>query len=146
VSSCYECFSEITLLKTYIRWLNFVVYRQNMSAISFVPLNDLLKLMKTPGRLRIGFGENNYYYLTHIQERFFELRFLNYTLMVKESGDSNRSEDKIEMINKFPKNVFFRKVDEHIVHPLGFGWWRRWFHGRCNKINDLCRNKTIQSR
>jgi len=92
-----------------------------MSTISFMPFNDLLKLMKTPGRLRIGFGENNYYYLTQIQNRFFDIHFLHCILVVKECGDSNRSENRIEMRNKFPANVFSGKVDEHIVHPLGFG-------------------------
>jgi len=120
VSSCYEGFSKITFLKTYIRWLNFVIYRQNMSTIGFVPFNDLLKLMKTAGRLRIGFGENNYYYLTHIQNRFFDIHILHCILVVKESGDSNRSEDRVEMRNKFPADVFSSKVDEHIIHPLVF--------------------------
>jgi len=45
-----------------------------MSAKSLVPLNDLLKLMKTPSRLRICFGENNYYYPTQIENRLLDVR------------------------------------------------------------------------
>ena len=43
-----------------------------MSAISFMPFNDLLKLMKTPSRLRIEFGENNNCYTTEIENRLLE--------------------------------------------------------------------------
>ena len=76
VCSCSEGFSKITLLKTYIGRLNFVIYGQNMSVISFVPFNDLLKLMKTPSRLGIGFGENNNCYPTQIENRLLDVHRL----------------------------------------------------------------------
>ena len=78
----------ITLLKMNIRWLNFVIYGQNMSGISLVPLNDLMKLMKTPSRLRIGFRENNNCYPTKIENRlmgegqpmYFLLKYKKYNI------------------------------------------------------------------
>jgi len=130
VCSSFEGFSKITLLKRYIRWLNFVINGQNMSAISLVPLDDLLKLMKTPSRFRICFGENNNCYPTHIQNRLLDVHWLLCIFMVKESSEANSREGRIEMRNKFPFDVFFIKVDQHIVHPWKFGWWRGEFHGR----------------
>jgi len=110
--SCFEGLSKITLLKTYIRWLNFVIHGQNMSAISFLPFNDLLKLMKTPSRLRIGSRENNNCYPTAIETRFLDVCWLDCILVVKESGEANSREGIIEMRNKFPlKNIFSSKVD-----------------------------------
>ena len=64
----------MTLLKTHIRWLNFVINGENMSGISLVALDDLLKLMKTPSRFRIAFGENNNCYPAQIENRWFEVR------------------------------------------------------------------------
>jgi len=68
-----------------------------MSAITLVALDDLLKLMKTPSRFRIGFGKNNNCYPTQIQNRFLDLHSLHCILVVKESGESNSRKDRIEM-------------------------------------------------
>ena len=121
LSSCFEGFSKITLLKTYIRWLNFVIYGQNMSAISFVPFNDLLKLIKTPSRLRIGFGENNKCDATEIENRLLDVRWVDCILVVKESGETNSREGRTKMRNKFPLDVFSTKVYQHIVDQWEFG-------------------------
>jgi len=128
--SFVEGFSKMTLLKTYIRWLNLVIYGQNMSTISFVPFNDLLKLVKTPSRLRIGFGENNYCYPTQIENMFFDVHPLYCIFLVKESGETKSWEGIIEMWNKFITNFFSIKVDENIIHPWEFGSRRDDFHGR----------------
>ena len=117
----FESFTKITHLKTYIRWLNFVINGQNMSAISFVPFNDLLKLMKTPSRLRIGFGENNNCYTREIENRLLDVNWVVCIGVVKESGEANSREGRIEMRHKFPLDVFSSKVDEYIVHPWEFG-------------------------
>jgi len=90
-----------------------------MFAISLVPLNDLLKLMKTPSRLGICLGENNYCYPTQIENRF--VHWFHSIVVVKESGESNSREDRIEMRNKFPADVFSVEVDEHIVLSWEFG-------------------------
>jgi len=92
-----------------------------MSGIRFVPFNDLLKLTKTPCRLRIGFGKNNNGYPTEIETRFLDLHLLHCVLLMKESGESNRSESRIEMRNKFSADFFSSEVDEHIVHLWQFG-------------------------
>jgi len=134
VCSYSEGISKVTLLKTYIRWLSFVIYGQNMSGISFVPFNDLLKLMKAPSRFRICFGENNNCYPTEIQNRFLDVHWhwhwLYCIVVVKESSESNRREGRIEMRNKFPADVFSSEVDEHIIHQWEFGSWWGKFHGR----------------
>jgi len=41
--------------------------------------------------------------------------------MVKESGEPNSREGRIEMRNKFSLDVFSIKIDEHIVHLWEFG-------------------------
>ena len=92
-----------------------------MSAISLVPFDDLLKLIKTPSRLRIGFGENNNCYTTEIENRLLEVNWVVCIGVVKESGEANSREGRIEMRNKFPLDVFSIKVDEHIVHLREFG-------------------------
>jgi len=119
--SCFEGFSKITLLKSYIRWLNFVIYWQNMSTISLVPFDNLFKLMKTPSRLRIGFGENNYCYPTKMENRLLDVHWLNCIFVVKKSCDSDDGEGRIEMGNKFLTDVFSMKVDEYIEHQWEFG-------------------------
>jgi len=40
---------------------------------------------------------------------------------VKESGEANSREGRIEMRDKFPLDVFSTKVEEHIVHLWEFG-------------------------
>jgi len=88
-----------------------------------MPFDDLLKLMKAPSGLRVGCGENNYCYPTIIQNRFLDVfwRHWHCIIVMKESGESNRGESRIEMRNKFPTDVVSGKVDEDIVHRLGFG-------------------------
>jgi len=92
-----------------------------MSAISLVPFNDLLKLMKTPLRLRIGCGENNNCYTRVIENRLLDVRLVVCIGVVKESGKANSREGRIEMRNKFPLDFFSIEVDEHIVLPWEFG-------------------------
>ena len=111
----------MTLLKTYIGWLNFVILGQNMSAIGLVPFNDVLKLMKRPSRLRIGFGENNNCDATEIENRLLDVSWVDCILVVKESGEANSREGRIKMRNKFPLDVFSTKVYQHIVHLWEFG-------------------------
>jgi len=92
-----------------------------MSAISSVPFDDLLKLMKTPSILRIGFSENNNCYPTEIENRLLDVKWVVCIGVVKESGEAKSGEDRIEMRNKCPLDVFSIKVDEHIVHLREFG-------------------------
>jgi len=92
-----------------------------MSAVRLVPFNDLLELIKTPSRLRIGFGENNNRYPTEIENRLLDVMWVVCTGVVKESGEANSREGRIEMRNKFPLDVFSIEVDEHIIHPWEFG-------------------------
>ena len=92
-----------------------------MSAISFMPFNDLLKLMKTPSRLRIGCGENNNGYTRVIENRLLGVKWVVCIGVVKESGEANSREGRIEMRNKCPLDVFSIEVDEHIVHSWEFG-------------------------
>jgi len=87
-----------------------------MSAISLVPFDDLLKLMKTPSRFRIGFGENNNCYPTQIETRFLDVCWVHCIVVGKESSETNSTEGRMEMRNKFPLDVFSIKVDQHIVH------------------------------
>jgi len=86
-----------------------------------VPFDDLLKLIKTPRRLRIGFGENNNGYTREIENRLLDVNWVECIGMVKEGGEANSREGRIEMRNKFPLDVFSIKVYEHIVHLWEFG-------------------------
>jgi len=86
-----------------------------------VPFDDLLELMKTPLRLRIGCGENNNGYTRVIENRLLDVKWVECIGVVKESGEANSREGRIEMRNKFPLNVFSIKVYEHIIHPWEFG-------------------------
>ena len=91
-----------------------------MSAVSLVPFNDLLELIKTPSRLRIGFGENNNRYPTEIENRLLDVKWVVCIGVVKESGEANSREGRIEMRNKSPLDVFSIKVYEHMIHPWQF--------------------------
>jgi len=128
--SCLQGFSKITFLKTYIRWLDFVIYGQNMSMISFMPFDDLLKLIKTPSRLRIGLGKNNNGYPTVVENRLLDVSCLHWILVVKESGKTNSWEGIMEVRNKFSVDVFSSKVDEHIVLLWEFVWRGGIIHGK----------------
>ena len=66
-----------------------------MSAISFVPFNDVLKLIKRSSRLRIGFGENNNCDATEIENRVLDVRWVDCIPVVKESGESNSRQGRI---------------------------------------------------
>jgi len=86
-----------------------------------VPFDDLLKLMKTPSRLRIGFGKNNNCYPTEIENRLLDVRWVECIGVVKESGEANSREGRIEMRHKLPLDVFSIEVYDHIVLPWEFG-------------------------
>jgi len=81
-----------------------------------VPFDDLVKPKKTPSRLRIGFGENNNGYTTKIENRLLEVNWVVCIGVVKESGEGNSREGRIEMRHKFPLDVFSIIVYDHIVH------------------------------
>jgi len=65
-----------------------------------VPFDDLLKLKKTPSRLRIGFGKNNNYYPTEVENRLLDVRWLGCILVVKESSEPSSSVDKQVSLDK----------------------------------------------